>query len=94
MAGGNAEFAKRLADPALKDSITRGIIDNILNDRGGGDLARVQFSRVPWDKCLEGKTLKDWAARRGLAPTPENGAMLVLEAMRNGGGERHLPRAR
>lgn len=86
MAGGDAEFRKRLAVPALKDSIMRGIIDNILNDRGGGDLARVQFSRVAWDKSLEGKTLKDWAVRRNLAPTPANGAALVLEAMLNGGG--------
>lgn len=86
MAGGDAEFRKRLAAPALKDSIMRGIIDNILNDRGGGDLARVQFSRVEWDTSLEGQTLKDWAARRKLAPTPENGATLVLEAMLKGGG--------
>jgi len=85
MAGGNAEFARRLANPVLKDSITRGIVFNILNDRGGGDLSRVQFSRVSWDKSLEGKTLKDWATRRNLAPTPENGAALVLEAMQNGG---------
>jgi N-acyl-D-amino-acid deacylase len=85
MAGGNAEFRQRLQNPALKDSIVGGIIFNILNDRGGGDLARVQFSRVNWDKTLEGKTLKDWAARRNLAPTPENGAALVLEAMLNGG---------
>ncbi len=85
MAGGNAEFEKRLANPVLKDSITRGIVFNILNDRGGGDLSRVQFSRVSWDKSLEGKTLKDWATRRNLAPTPENGAALVLEAMLKGG---------
>ena len=85
MAGGDAEFRKRLQNAALKDSIVNGIIFNILNDRGGGDLARVQFSRVSWDKTLEGKTLKDWAARRSLAPTPENGAALVLEAMLNGG---------
>lgn len=85
MAGGDAEFRKRLAVPALKDSIVRGIVDNILNDRGGGDLSRVQFSRVSWDTSLEGKTLKDWATRRALAPTPENGAALVLEAMLKGG---------
>jgi len=86
MAGGNDEFRKRVATPSLKDSILRGIVDNILNDRGGGDLSRVQFSRVSWDRTLEGKTLRDWADRRSLAPTPENGAMLVLEAMMNGGG--------
>ncbi len=85
MAGGNAEFEKRLAVPAMKDSIVRGIVQNILTDRGGGDLARVQFARVTWDTTLEGKTLADWAARRGMAPTPQNGATLVLEAMRNGG---------
>jgi len=86
MAGGNAAFRARVADPALKDSILRGIVFNILNDRGGGDLARVQFSRVPWDRTLEGRTLGDWADRRGLARTPEHGAALVLEAMLNGGG--------
>ncbi len=85
MVGGNAEFEKRLLVPALRDSIMRGIVDNILNDRGGGDLRRVQFSRVNWDKTLEGKTLADWAARRKLEPTPSNGATLVLEAVRNGG---------
>ncbi|MBL0938018.1 MAG: D-aminoacylase [Gemmatimonadaceae bacterium] len=86
MAGGNAEFRKRLDVPKLRDSIKADIVFNIVNDRGGGDLARVQFSRVSWDKTLEGKTLKDWADRRKLAPTPENGAELVLEAMLNGGG--------
>ncbi|MDF1503969.1 D-aminoacylase [Roseisolibacter sp. H3M3-2] len=85
MAGGDSAFARRLAEPALKDSVVRGIVFNILNDRGGGDLSRVQFSRVSWDRTLEGKTLKDWADRRGLAPTPENGATLVLDAMRQGG---------
>ena len=85
MAGGNAEFATRLAVPAMKDSIVRGIVQNILTDRGGGDLARVQFARVTWDTTLEGKTLADWARRRALAPTPEHGAALVIEAQRNGG---------
>jgi dihydroorotase/N-acyl-D-amino-acid deacylase len=85
MAGGDSAFARRLAVPALRDSVVRGIVFNILNDRGGGDLARVQFSRVGFDRSLEGKTLRDWADRRGLAPTPENGAALVLDAMRQGG---------
>ncbi len=85
MAGGNAEFRKRLSDPVLKDSIVRGIVQNILTDRGGGDLARVQFARVNWDKSLEGKTLADWARREGMEPTPATGATLVLEAMNKGG---------
>ena len=85
LSDGDTAFARRVADPALKDSITRGIVFNILNDRGGGDLRRVQFSRVSWDTTLEGRTLGDWAERRRLAPTPENGAALVIEAQQNGG---------
>ena len=85
MAGGDSAFRRRLAAPALRDSIVRGIVFNINNDRGGGDLRRVQLARVTWDTTLEGRTLADWAQRRGLAPTPENGAQLVLEAERHGG---------
>jgi N-acyl-D-amino-acid deacylase len=85
LAGGNAELRKRLANPALKDSITRGVIEYLLNDRGGGDLKRVQFARVAWDHSLEGKTLYDLAVRRNVATTPEAAAPLVLEAVLNGG---------
>ena len=83
--GGDSAFARRIADPALRDSVHKGIVFNILNDRGGGDLRRVQFSRVSWMKELEGKTLADWAAMRGLPPTPDNGADLVIEAELKGG---------
>jgi dihydroorotase/N-acyl-D-amino-acid deacylase len=85
LAGGDGAFARRARAPALRDSIARGIVFNILNDRGGGDLRRVQFSRVRWMRALEGKTLHDWAAMRGLAPTPERGADLVIEAQLRGG---------
>ena len=85
MADGDSAFERRLADPVLRDSIVRGIVFNILNDRGGGDLQRVQLARVPWQRDLEGRTLHDWAVARGLAPTPETGAELVIEAVRRGG---------
>jgi dihydroorotase/N-acyl-D-amino-acid deacylase len=83
--GGDTAFARRLRDPVLRDSIRNGIIFNLLNDRGGGDIARVQFSSVRWQPDLNGKTLADWAKQRGLAPTPENGADLVIEAELKGG---------
>ena len=83
--GGDTAFKRRVREPALRDSIERGIVFNIMNDRGGGDLRRIQFSRVTWKTDLEGKTLHDWAASRGLAPTPENGAKLVIEAELQGG---------
>ena len=85
LAGGDSAFARRAKDPALRDSIVRGIVFNILNDRGGGDLRRVQFSRVGWMRELEGKTLHDWAAMRGVPSTPERGAELVIEAQLRGG---------
>jgi N-acyl-D-amino-acid deacylase len=83
--GGDTAFARRLTVPAIRDSIKQGIIFNLLNDRGGGDIARVQFSNVRWQPALNGKTLADWAKERGLAPTPENGAELVIEGQQKGG---------
>lgn len=85
LADGDSAFARRVADSVLRDSIKRGIVDLILNDRGGGDLKRVQFSRVSWDPSLEGKTLADLAARRGVPATPEEGAALVMEGELKGG---------
>jgi dihydroorotase/N-acyl-D-amino-acid deacylase len=84
-AGGNEAFKQRLTDPKLRDSIKSGIIFNIINDRGGGDLDRVQFAKVSWNPSLEGKTLKYWCEQKGLEPTTENGAELVIEAQTNGG---------
>ena len=85
MEGGTDALLERMDDPALADSILAGIEFNIINDRGGNDLRRVQFSRVPWDASLEGKTLHDWAVRDGLPTTPATGAHLVIEAVRRGG---------
>jgi len=78
-------FAERVKDPKLFKEIKEGIIFNILNDRGGSDLRRIQFSRVAWKKDLEGKTLHDWVIESGMEPTVENGAELVIQAQLNGG---------
>jgi N-acyl-D-amino-acid deacylase len=83
--GGNAAFRQRIADPKIRDSIKKGIVELINTDRGGGDIARVQFSRVSWQPDLNGKNLADWAKQRGMAPTPENGAELVIEGQLKGG---------
>lgn len=84
-AGGNKSFNKRLENPKLRDSIKAGIIFNIINDRGGDDLSRVQLAKVKWMPELEGKTLKYWCEMKGLEPSIENGAELVIEAQSNGG---------
>jgi dihydroorotase/N-acyl-D-amino-acid deacylase len=85
LAGGDSAFLARMDDPVLADSILAGIEHNIVNDRGGNDLARVQLARVEWDTTLEGGTLADWAARAGRASTTAVGAELVVEAIRRGG---------
>jgi len=85
MAGGTDALLERMDDPPLADSILAGIEDNIINDRGGNDLRRVQFGLVEWDRSLEGLTLYDWAEREGMEPTPATGARLVIEAVRRGG---------
>lgn len=73
-------FAKRCEDPVLRDSIKKGIVFNLINDRGGNDLKRVQFSRFNWKPEFNGKTLHDWAIAEGLEPTMENGAELIIQA--------------
>jgi dihydroorotase/N-acyl-D-amino-acid deacylase len=85
LAGGLAQLRQRLADPVLKDSIIRGVIEYLLNDRGGGDLRRVQFSRVRWDSTLNGKTLYDLVVRSGKEPTIDNAAPVVVDAVLKGG---------
>lgn len=85
MAGGQKAFLKRLEDPVLLDSIRQGVLFNLLNDRGGGDLKRIQFARVEWQPSLEGKTMYDWCTYLEIEPTLENGVELVLRAQQNGG---------
>jgi len=85
LAGGTRALRERLASPALRDSIERGIVHLLRTDRGGGDTRRVQFGTVEWDRSLEGKTLFDWAERRGVGPSMEAAAKLVLEGELNGG---------
>ena len=84
-AGGQEAFIKRTEDPILRDSIKNGIVFNILNDRGGSDLDRVQFAKVEWAPALEGKTLKYWCEQNNLEPSVENGADMVIQAQLNGG---------
>jgi N-acyl-D-amino-acid deacylase len=85
LAGGARAFRERVSQAALRDSIERGIVHLLLTDRGGGDTRRVQFGTVSWDRTLEGKTLFDWAARRGVGPSMEAAAKLVIEGELNGG---------
>jgi dihydroorotase/N-acyl-D-amino-acid deacylase len=85
LAGGDSAFRRRLEDPVLNDSIERGIVELLVTDRGGGDLRRVQFSRVSWDSTLNGKTLHDLVTRLNIEPTLENAAPVIIDAELKGG---------
>lgn len=85
MAGGNEEFKKRVKDPEMRKKIKEEILYNILNDRGAGDIKNIQLSKVAWLKEIETKTLADYALLKGIAPTPENGADLIIEVQEKGG---------
>ena len=85
MADGDTAFARRVKDRVLRDSILKGIADILENDRGGGDLKRVQFASVSWKPELNGKTLYDWAVERGVPTTSEGAAPLVIEGIQKGG---------
>ena len=84
IAGSTDDFKKRFDNPAIRDSILRGIEFNILNDRGGGDPRLIQFGTVKWDTTLEGKTLYDYALREGVNPDPLNCARLVVQILLKG----------
>jgi dihydroorotase/N-acyl-D-amino-acid deacylase len=83
--GGDNAFARRAANRVLRDSVLKGIVFMLDNDRGGGDLRRVQFASVDWKPDLEGRTLYDWALERGLPTTSAAAAPLVLEGILKGG---------
>lgn len=82
--GGDSAFLARARDPAQRERIISEIADILRTERGGGDLSRVQFANAPWRTDLEGRTLADWAEERGLEPTMEVGAELVIEALASG----------
>ncbi|MEP7383756.1 MAG: amidohydrolase family protein, partial [Gemmatimonadota bacterium] len=84
LAGGDSALRRRMQDPGLKDSILAGIVELLLNDRGGGDLRRVQFARVKWEPALNGKTLHDLAVSRGVPPTREAVAPLIVDGVLRG----------
>ena len=73
------EFAVRCQDPLLRDSIKKGIIHNMVNDRGGNDLRRIQFAKIAWKPEFAGKTLHDLVIAEGMEPTIENGAEMVIQ---------------
>jgi dihydroorotase/N-acyl-D-amino-acid deacylase len=86
-AGGTGALLERWDDPAMQSEIKADIVDRILYDRGGGDPANVVISLCEWDPSIDGKSLADIATERGISPTPDNVAELVIDIVRGGGAQ-------
>ncbi len=83
--GGQLAFLERMTETKLRDSIHRGTMSIIKNERVGEELERIQLARISWRPEMEGKSLRDWVEEKGEEPTLANGASAVLEIQSNGG---------
>ncbi|MGH9314896.1 MAG: N-acyl-D-amino-acid deacylase family protein [Vicinamibacterales bacterium] len=85
LAGGRDAFAKRAADPATRAKLEADMKRIFTVERGGADLANIQFRTLPSDRRYDGRTLADLARDRGLPDTIEAGIQLAIELQLKGG---------
>lgn len=85
LAGGADSLRDRLADAATRARIVEGIKQTILEERGGGDLARIRMARVGFHPSWNGMTFADIAKERGAEPTLDFAAELAIEIQSQGG---------
>lgn len=83
--GGDAAMIARINNPETRVPIKQEIINKILFDRGGGDPKNVFISLNTWDRSMEGKNLAQLTEERGMSPTPDNAAEVVMEIVTGGG---------
>ncbi len=85
MEGGRNALLERIANPEQRAKIKKETERIILEERGGGDLTRVQIASCGWDPSLAGKTLRDVTERMGLSDSILHGAEAVLWIVEQGG---------
>jgi len=83
--GGRQALLGRLSNPETRGSVRAETERIIRDERGGGDLTRVQLARCEWDSSLDGKTLLDVTIRLNLDDTIPNGAEAVFWIIEQGG---------
>lgn len=85
LAGGADEFRKRIADPSVRPKLEAEVTRILMIQRGGADLKRIQFRRVPAAPEFNGKTMEDLARARGLPGTVADAVQLLIELQSKGG---------
>jgi dihydroorotase/N-acyl-D-amino-acid deacylase len=79
------ERLARLRNPEERLRIREAVLQNLREDRGGGDAKNVVVARCRWDPSLDGKSLADILRDRGRPVTLEEAADLSLELQEKGG---------
>jgi dihydroorotase/N-acyl-D-amino-acid deacylase len=85
LSGGSKALAERLKAPESRSRIKAEIVHRIINDRGAGSAANIQFASCGFDHKLDGRTLADAVRDRKLDPTPENAAEIAMDVQAAGG---------
>lgn len=85
LSGGNDSLRARLADPAQRARIIEGMRQTIIEERGGGDLARIRIASYGANRSWNGKTFADIARERGRAADLDFAVELGVEIQTNGG---------
>ena len=83
--GGGDALLARLSDSTQRARIKAETERIIRDERGGGDLTRVQLASCAWDASLAGKTLLDVTKRLGLSDSLSDGAEAVFWILEQGG---------
>ena len=85
LAGGQDSLVARLKDSELRRRIAQEMVPLMEEERGGGDLSRIQFRVVPSDRRYDGRTLADLARDRRMPNNTATGIQLVIELQMQGG---------
>jgi N-acyl-D-amino-acid deacylase len=85
LSGGNDSLRVRFADPVLRRRIEEGMREIILEERGGGDLARIRIARYGPNPAWNGRTFADIARERGREPDMDFAIELGIEIQSAGG---------
>ena len=87
LSGGSKKLKERLEDPELRQKIKDKIIWNIVYDRGGGDPASIVVASYPNNDKYNGLNLAQITKLKGLSPTPDNAAEILMNLVYEGNGK-------
>ena len=83
--GGGPALRARLDDPEQRARVKAGIVDALINERGGNDASRVHLAQCGFDPSLNGLNLEDVLRQREMDLTIENAAELIMDFEYAGG---------